>query len=134
MNGLYSGDGLCSLRSTNGSQETTDKPYFSFYESRTGNKISHHLRDIKRDIFRSSKKYRKYHTWFVVDGASTRNEAELERPENQKDFIAVSKTSRSVCLWFRKCDQCMCLFSQNPSIQKYLVAVEMMNAGGGGKR
>jgi len=65
---------------------------------------------------------------------SARNEAELERPEKQKDFIAVSRPPRIVCLWFRKCDQCKCPFSQNPSIQKYLVAVKMMNAGGGGKR
>jgi hypothetical protein len=110
-----------------------DKPYFSFYESRTGNKISHHLRDTKRNI-RSRRKYRKYHRFLVIDGVSARNEAGLERPEKQKDFIAVSKPSRNVCLWFRKCDQCKCLFLQNPSIQKYLVAVKMMNAGGGGKR
>jgi hypothetical protein len=54
--------------------------------------------------------------------------------EKEKHFIAVSKTSRSVCLWFRKFDQCKCSFSQNPSIQKYLVAVKMMNSSGGGKR
>jgi len=96
--------------------------------------IYHHLGGTKRNILRSSNNYRKYHTWFVVDGVSTRNEAELERPEKQKDFIEMSKTSRSVCLRFRKCDQSMCPFSQNPSIQKYLMAVKVMNAGGGGKR
>jgi len=41
---------------------------------------------------------------------NTRNEAELERPEKQKDFIAVVRISRTVCLWFRKYDQCMCPF------------------------
>jgi hypothetical protein len=65
---------------------------------------------------------------------SARNEAELEMLEKEKHFMAVFKPSRSVCLWFRKCDQCKCSFSQNSSIQKYLVAVKMMNAGDGGKR
>jgi len=45
---------------------------------------------------------------------SARNEAELERPEKQKDFIAVSKPSRSVGLWFRKGDPYKCPFHQIP--------------------